>query len=134
MILKTTRFMHPIRQTLKTLLLITAVVLPSVTLTGQVSAKQSDTLDEYGPRTFNVENKWTAIVAAYEPEIKAIDAAIAKLPDAKITKTVTFQGVKYQLGTYKGEPIVIFTTGISVPNAAMTMQMALDYFLSLIHI
>jgi adenosylhomocysteine nucleosidase len=32
------------------------------------------------------------------------------------------------LGNYKGEPIVIFTTGISVPNAAMTMQMALDYF------
>jgi adenosylhomocysteine nucleosidase len=127
MILKKTLFVHPIRQTLRTLVLLTAVVLPSITL-GQVSAKQNDAENEYGPRTFNVENKWTAIVAAYEPEIKAIDAAIAKLPDAKITKTVSFQGVKYQLGTYKGEPIVIFTTGISVPNAAMTMQMALDYF------
>lgn len=82
----------------------------------------------YGPRQFEVENKWTAIVAAYEPEINAINKAFSQLEHAKITKTVTFKGVQYQLGTYKDEPIVIFTTGISVPNAAMTMQMALDYF------
>ena len=106
----------------------TVTVMCIMLTTFTVAAKISDPFSEYGPRTFEVDNKWTAIVAAYEPEIKAIDAAIAKLPDANITKTVTFQGVKYQLGTYKGEPIVIFTTGISVPNAAMTMQMALDYF------
>lgn len=82
----------------------------------------------FGPRDFNVENKWTAIVAAYAPEIKAINASIKQNPDAQIDKTVSFRGVKYQIGHYKGEPIVIFTTGISVPNAAMTMQMALDYF------
>lgn len=82
----------------------------------------------FGPRDFDVENKWTAIVAAYAPEIKAINAAIEKTADAKIEQTLTFKGVKYQIGKYKGEPIVIFTTGISVPNAAMTMQMALDYF------
>ncbi|MFQ3236162.1 MAG: adenosylhomocysteine nucleosidase [Paraglaciecola sp.] len=83
---------------------------------------------QFGPREFAVSNKWTAIVAAYEPEIKAIDAAFANLPEAQITQTLHFKGVTYQLGTYKGEPVVIFTTGISVPNAAMTMQMALDYF------
>lgn len=90
----------------------------------------SDPLDktQFGPRTFEVENGWTAIVAAYEPEIEAIDDAFAKLDDATIDDVVYFRGVKYQLGTYKNEPIVIFTTGISVPNAAMTMQMALDYF------
>ncbi|MFT6896568.1 MAG: adenosylhomocysteine nucleosidase [Paraglaciecola sp.] len=83
---------------------------------------------QFGPREFAVSNKWTAIVAAYEPEIKAIDAAFANLPQAQITQTLHYKGVSYQLGTYKGEPVVIFTTGISVPNAAMTMQMALDYF------
>lgn len=83
---------------------------------------------EYGPRQFPEGERWTAIVAAYEPEIKAIDRAFKKLDSAQINKTVTIKGVKYQLGTYKGEPIVVFTTGISVPNAAMTMQMALDYF------
>jgi adenosylhomocysteine nucleosidase len=83
---------------------------------------------EYGPRDFNVDDKWTAIVAAFEPEINAINEAFANIDDAQIDKIVTIKGVKYQIGTYKGEPIVIFTTGISVPNAAMTMQMALDYF------
>ncbi|WP_166423387.1 5'-methylthioadenosine/S-adenosylhomocysteine nucleosidase [Paraglaciecola sp. 20A4] len=111
-----------------TVSLLSSLMLTSVFVSINAHAKSTESMNQYGPRTFDVENKWTAIVAAYEPEIKAIDAAIAKLPDAKISKTVTFQGVKYQLGTYKGEPIVIFTTGISVPNAAMTMQMALDYF------
>ena len=85
--------------------------------------------DDFGPRNFDhVKNKWTAIVAAYEPEIEAIDSAFSKMDDAKIEKVVTIRGVKYQIGSYKGEPVVIFTTGISVPNAAMTIQMALDYF------
>ncbi|GAA6185752.1 5'-methylthioadenosine/S-adenosylhomocysteine nucleosidase [Aliiglaciecola sp. NS0011-25] len=84
--------------------------------------------EKYGPREFPNGEKWTAIVAAYSPEIQAIDAAFSKIPDAQIEQTLTIKGVKYQLGHFKGEPIVIFTTGISVPNAAMTMQMALDYF------
>jgi adenosylhomocysteine nucleosidase len=84
--------------------------------------------EQYGPKKFSTTNKWTAIVAAYEPEIKAIDEAFSQLSDAKIEKTLTIKGVKYQVGQYKGEPIVIFTTGVSVPNAAMTIQMALDYF------
>lgn len=83
---------------------------------------------DYGPRIFKDKNKWTAIVSAYQPEIEAIDRAFSELDDVKIDKIMTIRGVKYQLGNYKGEPIVIFTTGISVPNAAMTMQMALDYF------
>lgn len=83
---------------------------------------------EYGPKDFRVDNKWTAIVAAFEPEINAINEAFATIEDAQIDKVLTIKGVKYQIGTYKGEPIVIFTTGISVANAAMTMQMALDYF------
>lgn len=83
---------------------------------------------QYGPRTFSEGEKWTAIVAAYTPEIKAIDSAFSEMDDAQIDRVITIKGVKYQLGTYKGEPIVIFTTGISIPNAAMTMQMAIDYF------
>lgn len=85
-------------------------------------------MSAYGPKEFTDKNKWTAIVAAYAPEIKAIDQAFEKLVDAQIDQTIIIKGVKYQLGSYKGEPVVIFTTGISVPNAAMTMQMALDYF------
>ncbi len=106
------------------------VVLSVLCLFSSVAfcAQDSEATSEYGPRTFDVKNGWTAIVAAYEPEIEAIDKAFAQLDDAEIEKTVRFRGVKYQLGKYKGEPVVIFTTGISVPNAAMTMQMAFDYF------
>jgi adenosylhomocysteine nucleosidase len=93
-----------------------------------VNALATSDYREYGPKKFTEKNKWTAIVAAYAPEIKAIDHAFEQLEDAQIHQTLTIKGVKYQLGTYKGEPVVIFTTGISVPNAAMTMQMALDYF------
>jgi adenosylhomocysteine nucleosidase len=82
----------------------------------------------YGPRDFGDAQSMTAIVAAYAPEIRAIDAAFENHPDAEITETVSFRGVTYQIGQYKGEPIVIFTTGVSVSNAAMTVQMALDYF------
>ncbi|MEM0910722.1 MAG: 5'-methylthioadenosine/S-adenosylhomocysteine nucleosidase [Pseudomonadota bacterium] len=82
----------------------------------------------YGPRVFADTEKWTAIVAAYAPEIEAIDRAFNTLDAAQIDKTLTIKGVTYQIGSYKGEPIVVFTTGISIPNAAMTMQMAIDYF------
>lgn len=93
-----------------------------------VSFAKSTHQSDFGPRTFSTQKSWTAIVAAYEPEIKAINHAFSIAPDAEIKETLTFRGVKYQLGEYKGMPVVVFTTGISVPNAAMTMQMALDYF------
>lgn len=92
-------------------------------LSNSLSAK------EFGPRDFSeVKNKWTAIVAAYAPEINAINQAFSRDNEARIERTESFRGVTYQIGHYKGEPVVIFTTGVSVPNAAMTMQMALDYF------
>lgn len=104
---------------------ITPLILVFITLS---SVLKAENYEQYGPKKFSDSNKWTAIVAAYEPEIKAIDAAFSQLSDAKINQTLVIKGVKYQLGQYKGEPIVIFTTGVSVPNAAMTIQMALDYF------
>lgn len=82
----------------------------------------------YGPRDFGDAEPMTAIVAAYEPEIEAINAALEVHPEADITEKLFFRGVEYQIGHYKGEPVVIFSTGVSIPNAAMTVQMAIDYF------
>ena len=82
----------------------------------------------WGPKAFDVEEGWTAIVAAYAPEIKAIEAMFEQEEDAEITETVYYKGVKYDLGHFRGEPVVVFSTGISVGNAAMTTQMAIDYF------
>ncbi|WP_371194702.1 purine phosphorylase [Glaciecola sp. SC05] len=102
--------------------LIFGVCLSLLFSTYQASAQ------DFGPRDFTGQKKWTAIVTAYEPEIKAIDSAFSAMPDASIDRVMNIKGIRYQLGTYKDKPIIIFTTGISVPNAAMTMQMALDYF------
>ncbi|MGF1484770.1 MAG: purine phosphorylase [Opitutales bacterium] len=82
----------------------------------------------YGPKQFPDDTAYTAIVMAYEPEVRAVLEAIDKHSEAAIDKTLTYRGVKYRLGTYRGEPIVLFATGISIANAAMTTQMALDYF------
>ena len=49
-------------------------------------------------------------------------------PNTSIHTTTTIKGVTYRIGTYHDEPILIFATGMSIANAAMTMQMALDYF------
>ncbi|MGF1448672.1 MAG: purine phosphorylase [Opitutales bacterium] len=82
----------------------------------------------YGPKQFPGDRPYTAIVMAYEPEVRAVLEAIEAHPEARIDDTLTFRGVKYRLGTYRDQPIVVFATGISIANAAMTTQMALDYF------
>ncbi|GAB5558616.1 MAG: 5'-methylthioadenosine/S-adenosylhomocysteine nucleosidase [Synoicihabitans sp.] len=82
---------------------------------------------QYGPRTFEGPT-FTAVVAAYRPEIEALLEQIETNPKAEITDTLTIKGVNYYLGTYVDEPIIVFVTGVSITNAAMTMQMAFDYF------
>ncbi|MFC3120639.1 5'-methylthioadenosine/S-adenosylhomocysteine nucleosidase [Agaribacter flavus] len=77
------------------------------------------------------ENKlpeYTALVVAYAPEMEGVMRTIEALPDASINKTEVKKGVTYYFGEYKGEPIVLFATGMSIANAAMTMQMAFDYY------
>ena len=81
----------------------------------------------YGPQSFYQEG-FTAIVVAYEPEMLALLETIEANPTAKIFDEYTFKGIKYRLGTYNERPILIFATGISIANAAMSMQMAFDYF------
>jgi len=82
---------------------------------------------EFGPRTFT-SPAFTAVVAAYHPEIEALLAEIEELPHARIDRQLTFRGITYHLGSYRNEPILVFVTGISIANAAMSMQMAFDYF------
>ena len=81
----------------------------------------------YGPKEFNQEG-YTALVVAYSPELQGMLETIDKMPDAKITEEVTFRGITYRIGEYKGEPIILFETAMSIANAAMSIQMALDYF------
>ncbi|MEG3765388.1 5'-methylthioadenosine/S-adenosylhomocysteine nucleosidase [Alteromonas sp. 14N.309.X.WAT.G.H12] len=81
----------------------------------------------YGPKVFQ-GTPYTAIVVAYGPEMKGILGRIDADPGAQITDVVRFKGVTYRMGTYHDEPVLIFATGMSIANAALTMQMAFDYF------
>ncbi len=71
---------------------------------------------------------YTAIVVAYAPEMQGILGRIDADPDAQISDVRTIKGIEYRIGTYHDDPILVFATGISVVNAAMSMQMAIDYF------
>ena len=64
----------------------------------------------------------TAVVSAYAPEHVLLKG---DLENASSTKMV---GVEFTTGTLEGQDVVLFLTGISVVNAAMTVQLALDRF------
>jgi len=63
-----------------------------------------------------------AIVSAFAPEL-------ALLRDELSGATVySLNGVEFATGTLEGQNVVLFLSGISVVNAAMTTQLALDHF------
>jgi len=103
------------------------VVLFSVIWLGGCTATQSSSPVTYGPAVFE-QAPFTAITVAYAPEMEGILNRISEDPNAAIHTTTTIKGVTYRLGTYHDKPILVFATGMSIANAAMTMQMALDYF------
>lgn len=83
--------------------------------------------EAFGPKQFQQEG-FTAVVVAYGPEMKGILGRIEADPGAQITQVVKYKGVTYRIGKYHDEPILVFATGMSIANAALTMQMAFDYF------
>ncbi|WP_317930657.1 5'-methylthioadenosine/S-adenosylhomocysteine nucleosidase [Halioxenophilus sp. WMMB6] len=71
---------------------------------------------------------YTAVMVAYAPELEGILSTLESLPHAGIDRIETIKGVTYRIGHFHDQPILIFATGMSIANAAMTTQMALDYF------
>lgn len=63
-----------------------------------------------------------AVVSAFEPEWLALRAAV----DHPTTRTI--DGVDFVTGRIAGKPVLLFLSGISMTNAAMTVQLALDRF------
>ena len=64
----------------------------------------------------------TAIISAYEPEWLALQKDLEGREERIINGTV------FVTGTIAGKPVVMFLSGISMVNAAMTSQIALDHF------
>ena len=63
-----------------------------------------------------------AVVSAYAPEMKVLTSG---LEDAAVH---SLNGVDFSVGQLEGHDAVLFLSGISVVNAAMTLQLALDHF------
>ena len=64
----------------------------------------------------------TAVVSAFAPEIAALDAAMTD------KHRVSISGTTFTTGVLEGKPVVLFLSGVSMVNAAMNTQRALDRF------
>ena len=91
------------------LALMTALGLATPALAGPASSKLDPT-----PRI--------AVISAFAPELIELRAAVAR------PRTITVNGVGFILGTIGGKPVVLFESGMSLVNAAMNTQLALDRF------
>lgn len=76
-------------------------------------AEAAETLDKT-PRT--------AVMSAFEPEWTALQAMLVGREDHVV------DGIAFLTGTIEKQPVVLFLSGVSMVNAAMTTQMALDRF------
>ncbi|GGL21676.1 5'-methylthioadenosine/S-adenosylhomocysteine nucleosidase [Caulobacter rhizosphaerae] len=64
----------------------------------------------------------TAVISAFPPELAALEAATVD------KREYAAAGTRFVTGTLEGKPVVLFLSGISMVNAAMTTQGALDRF------
>ncbi|MCY3671965.1 MAG: 5'-methylthioadenosine/S-adenosylhomocysteine nucleosidase, partial [Alphaproteobacteria bacterium] len=64
----------------------------------------------------------TAVVSAFPPEMAVLRAELGDAASQSVN------GVEFVTGRLEGRRIVLFLSGISMVNAAMTVQLALDRF------
>lgn len=67
-----------------------------------------------------------AVISAYGPETKANEAALLGT-NAPVSVTV-INGVPFKRVNFEGRDLLLFPSGVSMVNAAMTTQLALDRF------
>jgi adenosylhomocysteine nucleosidase len=63
-----------------------------------------------------------AVMSAYEPEWQVL------LDTIEVEETFTINGYDYTTGNLAGNDVVLFLTGVSMVNATMTSQIALERF------
>ncbi len=64
----------------------------------------------------------TAVISAFAPELAALAAA------TRDKHVYRLAGTTFTTGTLEGKPVVLFLSGVSMVNAAMNTQRALDRF------
>lgn len=97
---------------MKFLSLLGCLVTLSLSLAGG-AARAADTLDS---------TSRTAVMSAFQPEWTALQAQLRDRKDYVIN------GMTFETGTIEGKPVVLFLSGISMVNAAMTTQLVVDRF------
>ena len=70
--------------------------------------------------------RFIAVMSAYVPEIAANEAAF--LNGGQPVKVTTINGVAFKHVRFEGRDLLLFPSGVSMVNAAMTTQLALDRF------
>lgn len=63
-----------------------------------------------------------AIISAFQPELTLL------LGQVQQPRRYTVNGAEFTTGVLQGKPVVLFLSGISMTNAAMTTQLAFDRF------
>lgn len=63
-----------------------------------------------------------AVMSAFAPEWIALQEALSERKDYVVN------GTTFATGVIEGKPVVLFLTGVSMVNAAMTSQLAMDFF------
>lgn len=63
-----------------------------------------------------------AVMSAFEPEWIALQGTLSDRKDYEVN------GTTFATGLMEGKPVVLFLTGVSMVNAAMTSQLAIDHF------
>lgn len=63
-----------------------------------------------------------AVISAFPPELTLLASRVDQ------PRKHTVNGVEFTTGQLQGKPVVLFLSGISMTNAAMTTQLALDRF------
>lgn len=62
------------------------------------------------------------IMSAFEPELRQLLEQVEK------AETSSINGIAFTSGILRGQPVVLFLSGISMVNAAMTTQLVIDHF------
>ncbi|MCJ0763362.1 5'-methylthioadenosine/S-adenosylhomocysteine nucleosidase [Variovorax terrae] len=68
------------------------------------------------------ETPRVAVISAFQPELALLLSRLEQ------PRTQSVNGVDFTTGTLQGKPVVLFLSGISMTNAAMNTQLALDRF------
>ena len=84
------------------------------------SAPQAAAVSQVAAPTKDVSR--IGVVSAFEPEWQSLKVDLAN------PETVRINGVDFVTGKLAGKDVVVFLSGVSMVNAAMTTQLALDRF------